>query len=295
MDVFSLLKFWRNAGAGDGDLRAAGDFDSSIDDDDSFFDLVFTNSGDENDYDYGASPNVTGDSRLSFGLSSPGEVNLKNRRLNSPLDSTKTKAPQSPLRLLKLGFQNNHKSKLEKETSSEIEEVKIGAFLNRDNSLRHKLRTEKLLETDQTPSKRFSKDAVNKYLNMMKPSYVKASKRCTEKSRLSERSNTPSSSPASSVFSPRKEEKKSGGRGAVFREVRKHLGKSRSASAILQTPATKSDDSAFQQQDGIQGAILHCKRSYDSPSQDCILPRSGSAPLNNQARVSIEEEKRSSI
>ncbi|KAD6796466.1 hypothetical protein R6Q59_019752 [Mikania micrantha] len=277
MDVFSLLKFWRNAGAGDS-IVLPGDFDSLIDDEESFFDLVFTNYGD----DYLASPIVNGNSKSSFRFLSPV----------SRLDSTKTKTPQSPLRLLKLGFQNNQKSKSEKETNGEIEDVKIGALLKRDNSLRHKLITEKLLEAEQTPSKRFSKDVVNKYLNKMKPS---VSRRSTEKSRLSEKSVTPSSSPASSVFSPRKDDKKSGGRGAVFREVRKHLGKSRSASAILQTPATKSDDSALEQQDGIQRAILHCKRSYNSPSQGCVLSRSGSAPSNNQGRISIEENQRSSI
>ncbi|KVI07112.1 probable membrane-associated kinase regulator 2 [Cynara cardunculus var. scolymus] len=296
MDVFSLLKFWRNAAAGD--PTVTGDFDSSIDDEESFFDLVFTNPADEDDNScFGGFQVDAGHSNSSFRFSSPGDVYLNNKRKILPINSTNTKTPQSPLRTFMLGFQNNNKSKLEKkETSCEIEEVKIGSMLKRDNSLRQKLRTEKLLENDQMPSKRFSKDVVNKYLNLMKPSYVKVSKRNNEKSNLSEKSVTPSSSPASSVFSPRKEEKRGGGRGAVFREVRKHLGKSRSASAILQTPVTKSDDSALEQQDGIQNAILHCKRSYNSPSQECcVLSRSGSAPSNNQPRISIEEENRSSI
>ncbi|KAI3751114.1 hypothetical protein L2E82_22160 [Cichorium intybus] len=297
MDVFSMLKFWRYAGGGD--PTAIGDLDSTFDDDESFFDLVFTDPVDENDNYFGASPNVNvsdgGDSKSSFRFSSPGEVYSKNRRKVLPLDSPNTKTPQSPLRMLLPGFQNN-KSRLEKkESNSEVEEIKIGSLLKRDNSLRHKLMTEKLQDNDQTPSKRFSKEAVNKYLNLIKPSYVKVSKRNSEKSRLQEKSITPSSSPASSVFSPRKEEKRGGGRGAVFREVRKHLGKSRSASAILQTPASKSDDSALEQQDSIKGAILHCKRSYNSPSQDCVLSRSGSAPSNNQPRISIDEENRSSI
>ncbi|KAI3705750.1 hypothetical protein L1987_75991 [Smallanthus sonchifolius] len=299
MDVFSLLKFWRNAGGGD--PAAAGDFDSSFDDEESFFDLVFTNSGDEADYGYGASPNFNGfdvhggESRSSFRFSSPDEVYLNNKRNIFSFDSPNTKTPQSPLRLLMLGFQNNQKPEWEKKvTNREIEEVKIGAMIKRDNSLRHQLMTEKLLENDLTPSKRFSKDVVNKYLNLMKPSYVKVSKRSAEKSRLSEKSVTPSSSPASSVFSPRKEEKRggSGGRGAVFREVRKRLGKSRSASAILQTPATKSDDSVLEKQDGIKGAILHCKRCYNS---GFVLSRSGNAPSNNQPRISVEEQNRSSI
>ncbi|KAI3757687.1 hypothetical protein L6452_05230 [Arctium lappa] len=296
MDVFSLLKFWRNAAAAC-DPTLTGDFDSSIDDEESFFDLVFTNSGDDNDNDFAGFQVDADHSDSSFSFSSPGDVYLNNKRKILPLDSTITKTPQSPLRTFMLGFQSNNKSKLEKkETDCEIEEVKIGSLLKRDNSLRQKLKTEKLLDNDQMLSKRFSKDVVNKYLNLMKPSYVKVSKRNNEKSSLSEKSITPSSSPASSVFSPRKEEKRGGGRGAVFREVRKHLGKSRSASAILQTPVTKADDSALEQQDGIQSAILHCKRSYNSPSQECcVLSRSGSAPSNNEPRISIEEENRSSI
>ncbi|MFS7969168.1 putative membrane-associated kinase regulator [Helianthus anomalus] len=288
MDVFSLLNFWRTTGGG-GDVTASGDFDSSIDDDEeSFFDLVFT---DENEYSYGGSPSFNGfsfcsrESNASFRFSSPDEVytnNINDKTNIFSFDSPNSKTPNSPLRLVMLGFRSDLKPE------PEIEEVKIGALLKRDNSLRCKLMTEKLLETDQTPSKRFSKDVVNKYLNRME---AKVSKRSGEKSRLSEKSvTTPSSSPASSVFSPRKEEKRGSGGGAVFREVRKRLGKSRSASAILQTPpVTKNDDSTLEQQDGIRDAILHCKRSYNSSAPGCVLSRSGSAPSNNQPRISIEE------
>ncbi|XP_071713557.1 probable membrane-associated kinase regulator 2 [Rutidosis leptorrhynchoides] len=256
MDVFSLLKFWKIAGGGD--TATVRDFDSTInDDEDSFFDLVFTNIGDENEIDKKSS--------LTF---------------SSPKMKIHTKTPQSPLRALILGSFQNNKSKLEKsETRSEIEDVKVGALLTRDNSLRRKFDLENK-DQNMSSSKRFNKDVVNKYLNLMKP---KVTKRGNEKSRLSEKSVTPSSSPASSVFSPRKEDKRGGGRVTVFKDVRKHLGKSRSASAILQTPVTKSDDSALEQQDSIKSAILHCKKSYNSPSQDCcVLSRSGSAPSNNE-------------
>ncbi|GJS76389.1 probable membrane-associated kinase regulator 2 [Tanacetum coccineum] len=277
MDVFSLLKFWKLTSGGiDPSVR---DYESSVgDDEESFFDLVFENDNCSN-IDKNSSFNS------SFRFSSPNEKVLsKNNKKKSLL-----KMPQSPLRTLILGLQNN-KPKIEKaqpkskvetvaetETESEAVEVKIGALLKRDNSLRYKLNTEKLLENnDQNSSKRFSKDVVNKYLNKMKPA-----RKSNEKSRFSEKSITPSSSPASSVFSPRKEEKQ-GVSGGGFK-VRKHLGKSRSASAILQTPVTKSNDSALEQQDSIKGAILHCKKSYHSPSlQDLkVLSRSGSAPLDH--------------
>nr|GFA19611.1 probable membrane-associated kinase regulator 2 [Tanacetum cinerariifolium]GFA21788.1 probable membrane-associated kinase regulator 2 [Tanacetum cinerariifolium] len=234
MDVFSLLKFWKLTSGGiDPSVR---DYESSIDDDeDTFFDLVLENDN-CSDFDKSSSFNS------SFRFSSPNEnilsKNIKKKRL--------LKMPQSPLRALILGLQNNKKLKIEKtrpksvaesgveaQAETEAEEVKIGALLKSDNSLRCKLSTEKLLEIhDQISSKRFSKDVVNKYLNKMKPA--------------------------------RKNEKK-GVSGGVFK-VRKHLGNSRSASAILQTPVTKSDDSALEQHDSIKGAILHCKKSYHSPS-----------------------------
>ncbi|KAI3512732.1 hypothetical protein L1887_20051 [Cichorium endivia] len=67
-------------------------------------------------------------------------------------------------------------------------------------------------------------------------------------------------------------------------------------SAILQTQTMNSDDLSLEQQDNIKGAILHCKRSYNSPSQDCcVLSRSRSAPSNNQPRISIDKENRSNI
>nr|GEX39484.1 probable membrane-associated kinase regulator 2 [Tanacetum cinerariifolium] len=264
MDVFSLLKFWRNAGIGD--PINPSDFDI-IDDEGSFFDLVFTHPD-----------NI--DSTLVTDLKS-------NKRKILPLDisnnSTTKNTPKSPFRSL-LGLQNNKVVKPNKEMKCEIEQVTISSLLGRDNSLRHKLKTEKLLDEHMT-SKRFSKDVVNKYLNLIKP---KGLKRGNDKVRCSEQSHQ-------FMFSPRKDEKKV----TVFKEVRKHLGKSRSSSSNAGKPvaltALRRDDSALQQQDGIQSAILHCKKSYNSPSQGCnVLSRSGSAPSHG-SRISVDEEKRSSI
>lgn len=57
---------------------------------------------------------------------------------------------------------------------------------------------------------------------------------------------------------------------AGLRIVCKHLGKSRSASSAVAAAPTapvmsrRRDDSLLQQQDGIQSAILHCKRSFNA-------------------------------
>lgn len=60
--------------------------------------------------------------------------------------------------------------------------------------------------------------------------------------------------------------KQQGGRPAVFREVCRSLMKSKSSVRTVPVPVCRRDDSALQQQDGIQSAILHCKRSYSSSS-----------------------------
>ncbi|KAK2971388.1 hypothetical protein RJ640_015255, partial [Escallonia rubra] len=70
---------------------------------------------------------------------------------------------------------------------------------------------------------------------------------------------------------------------AAVRVVCKTLGKSRSASAAVAaappgttTTSQRRDDSLLQQQDGIQSAILHCKRSFKAArdSESSILSRS---------------------
>lgn len=63
-------------------------------------------------------------------------------------------------------------------------------------------------------------------------------------------------------------EKQKGNSSTVFRQVCKSLMKSKSSvrTVPVPVPVCRRDDSALQQQDGIQSAILHCKRSYSSSS-----------------------------
>ncbi|KAI3808791.1 hypothetical protein L1987_24752 [Smallanthus sonchifolius] len=266
MDVLSLLKFWRNAGIPDFDITA---------DEGSFFDLELTNTS--NQYHQFSKFNGT-DSNSNNNY----PFTKKTRIL--PLDSSNTKTLRSPFRVLKLGFQNT-KTKSEKKMKCEMEEVTICSLL--------KSSSEKFVDHDQMRSKRYSNDVVQKYFNLIKPLYVRVSRRSNENVRLPEQSPVHAYPATASVFSPRKEEKRLGG--TVFKEVRKHWVKSRSSSVKpAPAPVVRSDDSALQQ-DGIQSAILHCKKSYDSPSRGCHdLSRSGSAPSQGP-RISIDEVKRSSI
>ncbi|XP_076930042.1 uncharacterized protein LOC143594674 [Bidens hawaiensis] len=234
MDVFSLLKFWRNAGVGD-----------SIDDEGSFYDLVFTNndspqvniitSGFHSDTHYQQPQCSKLDGHLKsnhtyYYYSSPHTNNNKRKLLS-------TTTPRSPFRVLMLGLHST-KSKSVKEIKSDIQEVTISSLLNRD---------------DQMQSKRFSKDVVQRYLNLIKP------------------------------------------KPSVLKEVRKHFGRNRSSSSSVVKPVPSPAVRINDTEDGIQSAILHCKKSYNSPSQGCnVLSRSGSAPSQG-TRISVDEEKRSSI
>ncbi|KAL2470818.1 Uncharacterized protein Adt_38954 [Abeliophyllum distichum] len=72
-----------------------------------------------------------------------------------------------------------------------------------------------------------------------------------------------------------------------FKIVTKHLGKSRSASAAVglsSSQISRRDGSLMQQhEDGIQGAILHCKKSYNVSSKEFSqLSRSISDPSNQK-------------
>ncbi|EPS62092.1 hypothetical protein M569_12702, partial [Genlisea aurea] len=106
---------------------------------------------------------------------------------------------------------------------------------------------------------------MHKYLKMVKPFYVRVSKRYAGKLKLSGRENT-----AARSSGKREITQLNLGNGklqAGLKVVRKHLGKSRSTSAVAtpsQAPTNRRDDSLLQLQDGIQSAILHCKKSFNA-------------------------------
>lgn len=195
-----------------------------------------------------------------------------------------------------------------------VEEVPIVSLFTRDSSSRNS--TNKQKQNGEEPvsdEKRFSKDVMHKYLKKMKPLYVRVSRRYGEKLRFSGQlsfgSGTTSLSSSSSVGKSGGEKGESEGENgesqvrsqkqgnipAGLRVVCKHLGKSRSASsaAVAAAPSApvvsrRRDDSLLQQQDGIQGAILHCKRSFNSSreSEASVLPRSVSDPCHEKSTES---------
>ncbi|KAM5572315.1 putative membrane-associated kinase regulator 2 [Rosa sericea] len=186
-----------------------------------------------------------------------------------------------------------------------VEEVPIVSLFTRDNSSRISTKTQnqKTQSSEEAASeeKRFSKEVMQKYLKMVKPLYVRVSKRYGEKTRLSGQLSVSSPQPAeksqaeAEVSEPAasnvKSTLKQGNIPAGLRVVCKHLGKSRSASSAVAAappgtvPSQRRDDSLLQQQDGIQSAILHCKRSFNASrdSDSTPLSRSVSGSCNEKA------------
>ncbi|KAK4844678.1 hypothetical protein QYF36_023092 [Acer negundo] len=206
-----------------------------------------------------------------------------------------------------------------------VEEVPIVSLFTRDNNGSRKAQSQKhqnnnVVEDSVSVSvssdeKRFSKDVMQKYLKKVKPLYVRVSKRYGDKLKFSGQLSLNSaaksiqSPPSTAVQKPKPTAEKSQTEVTTepaetqlktqklqaniperLRVVCKHLGKSRSASsAVAAAPSgpvvQRRDDSLLQQQDNIQSAILHCKRSFNASrdSDSSILPRSISDPSSHKS------------
>ncbi|KAI3944593.1 hypothetical protein MKW98_021051 [Papaver atlanticum] len=164
---------------------------------------------------------------------------------------------------------------------------------------------------DEEGKKLISKDVVQKYLKMIKPLYVRVSKRYNNNGgAFSPSRSMDNSSPTTSSPLPVKVEDEISSKRKLgvsnlpngLRIVRKHLGKSRSASSVNPVTTNSSssggiqakrrDDSLLQQQDGIQSAILHCKRSFNASRDTDSCPRSSTESHEisiDSTRTSIDE------
>ncbi|KAJ6714405.1 MEMBRANE-ASSOCIATED KINASE REGULATOR 2-RELATED [Salix viminalis] len=207
-----------------------------------------------------------------------------------------------------------------------VEEVPVMSLFTRDNSKSIKSSQKQNSTEESTASaagvassdekQKFSKDVMQKYLQKVKPLYIRVSKRYGEKLKLSGQLSlgsglkTPAAPPPSTVTqkttTAEKLEKekesveapavakgqKQGNLPSGLSVVCKHLGKRRSASsaAVEAAPpgpvlSNRRDDSLLQQHDGIQSAILHCKRSFNASrdSDSSVLSRSVSDPSHEKS------------
>ncbi|PIN20089.1 hypothetical protein CDL12_07224 [Handroanthus impetiginosus] len=332
MEALGIFKFRRNAAAGaevvssdGGDLRNAADDDGDTESEDSFFDLVIKSP---DRVAVGGEKGVKKDFRF---IESPRDVFP--RRSDCSISNSKTLSPVTILRstpkfkVFMLGLRKSSKcektesdgdlkcstplnlfsksSKIDQSNGSSaerrVEKMAVASLLARDNSLRsHLLKETSDYEASFEKSSR--DDAVPKYLKLIRPLYLKVSKKQNEKAKFADLL-TPLSSPVVEPvnMSPRK--LSDGSKVGSFKIMVKHLGKSRSASlavGIAPPPVRRRDDSLLEQHDGIQGAILYCKKSYNSSSKEFSqLFQSSSDPshekLGHLGRNSCEEQKRYSI
>ncbi|KAM0046026.1 putative membrane-associated kinase regulator [Helianthus debilis subsp. tardiflorus] len=178
--------------------------------------------------------------------------------------------------------------------SSSKEDAPIVSLFKRHNSSKAtKKRENDVVEPVSVSSeeKKFSKEAVHKYLRKVKPLYVRVSNRYGEKLKFTgqlKKSKSEVTEPSPESSATEKESKsespalKQGNLPAGLGVVCKHLRKSRSAFtavAAAPAPSNRRDDSLIQQQDGIQSAILHCKRSFKASRDSDCSSSSGSDPV----------------
>ncbi|WOG97057.1 hypothetical protein DCAR_0416396 [Daucus carota subsp. sativus] len=276
MEVLNLLKFWRNPAGGSDDVNVC---DTGLDDEDSSL-LAETR-----DFDKFVSKNKSSIfSTRSVGItSSDNDINkhhvhkifskkdgqARPSAFNANLYSKQNSLPletnfksQSPILILN-SSPKNCISMLGFKKSSSSGKIDLTSTTRSTASPKIK-ESKKCIEEVQNTEDSSS----SKYLKVIKPLYVKALKIKIFEQPVPESSRTPGA--------------KQGSRAAVFREVCKKLMKSKSSVRTVPVPAKRRDDSALQQQDGIQSAILYCKRSYSSAStttisQECaVLSRSAS-------------------
>ena len=124
------------------------------------------------------------------------------------------------------------------------------------------------------------KDMGWKYLKMVKPLYVRVSRR-SEKVDVSSPESAEASTVAEKIPTVAEDSESANLKGpkqgnvALPAALRKHLGKGRSAAVAAPAPPSVSskrrDDSLLQQHDWIQGAILHCKNSFNASTGNLLL------------------------
>lgn len=330
MDALNFLKFWKNNTTTSNITvpHLVVETDSESDEDDSFFDLELSmNDFDNKTND---DPHVqTKTHKTENIIYEKTETNVPQKTTllmspNEPISKRKVlpiepiSKPQSPISLLRSApsfriftFRKQRRTGSEKtdefrkteceknqKKETKVFSVKLNIeedfhstpMLSRENSTRNfgsKIRNQ---GTEEPKTERVSKEILQKYLKLIKPLYVKVSKRYGDKVKFSGEGMTVAASPSSSpaVGSLRKE--KHGSFPAGMKVVTKHLGKSRSSGTVAGacSPANRSDDTLLQQHDGIQSAILHCKRSFNS--RDSSMDVVGGDGSMYSTRNSFEDE-----
>ncbi|ESQ43222.1 hypothetical protein EUTSA_v10013997mg [Eutrema salsugineum] len=300
MEALSFMKFWLTNANGNKPRReirisesavesttAFGETETEVDlcggeGDDSFFELEISLS------DFSLKENKTPEEREEKQTTTFSGVS-KSKVL--PFVEIASK-PQSPITLFKSGqkfrafsFKKSKPVETEKSTTSEkrentsrslnvrfrIEDETTTSFRKTASIARSQIKDDATLDGSVSPvfvsSSSSSSSSSKRFFDLIKPLYTKTTKK--------QSTNSVSTSPASS---PAAREKQRSNIPSGIRSVRRQLGKSRSASAAVGglSPAKRFDESLQVQQDGIQSAILHCKKSFHGSRELSMLSRSTS-------------------
>ncbi|XP_019422942.1 PREDICTED: probable membrane-associated kinase regulator 2 [Lupinus angustifolius] len=324
MEAFTLLKYWRGAAglrllssSTTTTILTAADEHSDAGDDGPFFDIEFTLPDDTENGKHNHHIEEDEESECERELKlmqmenpnislSPSHHNLFfERKLLHVVEPSSSEPNPKPHQFNSSSKFRVFMSALKKSKSSSSSSSSSNSpsdSLPTESSQKNKDSFNNKKESSPEEKQRFSKEAMQKYLKMVKPLYVKVSRRYMDKlnhsgnlnekgtplvERTQKKHEAVKEDNRSSNSTNNKSQKVTEG----LRVVCKHLGKSRSASsaAVAAAPpllsSKRRDDSLLQQQDGIQGAILHCKTSFNASIECEIppkLPRCVSEPLHEK-------------
>ncbi|XP_010482663.1 PREDICTED: probable membrane-associated kinase regulator 5 [Camelina sativa] len=201
------------------------------------------------------------------------------------VDIATTKPQQSPTTLLKSGpkfrafsFKKSTTTKKKEENNRSLnmrfrtDDETMTSFRKTASIGRLQQLDDTMFDGSVSPVSSSSSSSSKRFFSLIKPLYTKTTKKQSSGSGVSSSITSPTSSPAA-------REKQRSNLPSGIRSVRRQLGKSRSASAAIggMSPANRVVDESFQvQQDGIQSAILHCKKSFHGSRESSLLSRSTS-------------------
>lgn len=249
---------------------------------------------------------------------------LKLKRSKSDSITTTSTTTKSQPQKQSQQHRNNKKSFTVK---FKVDEVPVISLLSRasSNSKSHTTTTSSSSSTattaaaDEHPAgsssdcgdeKRNKKEVIQKYLKLVRPLYIRVPKRNQPPLPAAEGKEEMAAAAERSEMKGQKALVGLNLKGMMM--AKKHLGKSKSAvvhsnSNIQNVVSNRRDDSLLQQQDGIQGAILHCKRSFNNasstrdleekegaepepePEAALVLTRSASDPSHEKKRTTETE------
>ncbi|XP_010537131.1 PREDICTED: probable membrane-associated kinase regulator 5 [Tarenaya hassleriana] len=277
MESLSFMKFWRANGRARREIRisdAATSSSAALDDDevelaegdDSFFELELSPSDfsleDKKIAEESTKPDKTEASTTKKTPCSVSSTDHFSKNKVIPVEIGPK--PHSPIALLKSApkFRAFSFKKPKSKSTPETGDGKETSFRKTAGIARPR-HGDGTVSEDAAPSVSSSS---KRFFSLIKPLYAMTAK----KQSVKENGSSPASSPAM--------EKQRSNVSAGIRIVRRHLGKSRSASAAVgaMSPANRVDESLQIQQDGIQSAILHCKRSFHGSRESSLLSRSTS-------------------